>query len=281
MVRCMLIPLLLSAACGGESTETTSKPTDQPVATAAERGTTIKFDPATLRAEAVRIALVPSPAEMQKALSNAGLTSQLAQMVDVRDIKMTGNNKDQTAVRAGVVLADIVLTIKASDDVAQLTRLARLKQGFVALGADESVSRVIDDLSGRIRSGSGSKDDLVKEMDQLAGVMVPELKFTEGGEGLIPLIQAGSWLEGAYLVSGAIQAEGKFEEARNLLKQPAVVDYFLGYVKKEGKERAPDAVVDTLEKTLTTLKEIAAKDDLTEEDVNIIHSATGAVLKLL
>ena len=66
-----------------------------------------------------------------------------------------------------------------------------------------------------------------------------------------------------------------------MLRQPAVVGYFLEYVKTEGQTRAPDAVVGQLEKTLLTLKEITSKDDLTEADVKTIHSATGAVLNLL
>jgi hypothetical protein len=60
-----------------------------------------------------------------------------------------------------------------------------------------------------------------------------------------------------------------------------VVSYFLGYVRSDGKTRAPDVVVTQLESTLVTLMEIAVKDDLTEADVKTIHSATGAVLNLL
>jgi hypothetical protein len=40
-------------------------------------------------------------------------------------------------------------------------------------------------------------------------------------------------------------------------------------------------IVDQLEQTLLTLKEITSKDDLTEADVRTIHNATGAVLNLL
>ena len=39
-------------------------------------------------------------------------------------------------------------------------------------------------------------------MDELSGVMVPELEY-EAGDWVVPLIQTGSWLEGANLVSGA------------------------------------------------------------------------------
>ena len=65
-------------------------------------------------------------------------------------------------------------------------------------------------------------------------------------------------------------------------KQPAVVDYFLEYVKEEGAaQHAPSDLVAKLETTLDELKVIAAKPTLGKEDVERIHSATGEVLALL
>jgi len=264
--------------CGSGTEQAAGEGASPPVTTKTAPET--KFDKATLFAEAVQVSLVPSPAEMQRALTNAGLTSRLSTMVAARTIQMNSANKDQIAVRCGVLLADMVLSVKTAAPETQVARLAQLKQGFVAMGVGADGVQTLDVLSARIASGSGSRDDLVKEFDELSGVMVPKLKFA-GGDWMVPLVQAGAWLEGAHLVSGAIIAEGKFEEGGRMLKQPAVVDYFLKYVRGEGRTRAPDVVIDQLEQTLTTLKEIAAKDDLTEEDVKTIHSATGAVLNLL
>ena len=110
--------------------------------------------------------------------------------------------------------------------------------------------------------------------------LVPELKY-EAGDWVVPLIQAGSWLEGANLVSGAVAETGKYEAADNLLRQPAVVDYFIKYVDREGADKAPDEVVAKLRETLSTLKTVASKPTLAEADVKTIHEATGAVLSLL
>jgi hypothetical protein len=239
-----------------------------------------KFDPAMLKGEALKIALVPSPAEMQKALANAGLAAQLADMVKSRDISMDIENKDQIAVRTGVLLADLVLTVKTATNEEQITRLTRIKEAMKSLGAGDDVQKTLDDLTARIKSGSGSRDDLLKEFDEMSGILVPELKY-EAGEWVIPLIKAGSWLEGAHLVAGAIKEEGKFEEAGKLLKQPHVIDYFIEYVDREGAEKAPDAVIAKLKETLTTLKEVTGKSVIEEEDVNTIHSATAAVLTML
>jgi hypothetical protein len=233
-----------------------------------------------LKGEALKIALVPSPAEMQKALANAGLAAQLADMVKSRDISMDIENKDQIAVRTGVLLADLVLTVKTATNEEQITRLTRIKEAMKSLGAGDDVQKTLDDLTARIKSGSGSRDDLLKEFDEMSGILVPELKY-EAGEWVIPLIKAGSWLEGAHLVAGAIKEEGKFEEAGKLLKQPHVIDYFIEYVDREGAEKAPDAVIAKLKETLTTLKEVTGKSVIEEEDVNTIHSATAAVLTML
>ena len=276
-----LLIALSAAACGGDSPNATADKAKSPeVKEAPAKKKAIKFDPATLAGEALKIALVPSPAEMQKALANAGLQAQLADMVKSRDISMDVANKDQVAVRTGVILADLVLTVKTATDADQIARLGRIKEGMEKLGAGGNVSKTLDELTNKIKSGSGSKDDLLKEFDELSGVLVPDLKY-EAGEWVIPLIKAGSWLEGAHLVAGAIKEESKFEEAGKLLKQPHVIDYFIEYVDREGTAKAPDAVIDKLKETLGALKEVTSKSVIEEADVNTIHSATAAVLTML
>ncbi|MDP6931439.1 MAG: hypothetical protein QGG40_00920 [Myxococcota bacterium] len=280
MLSRFLVIGLLGSACGeSEAPSAAEAPADEAPA-AEETNPEPKLDLATLQAEAEQVALVPSPAEMQKALTNSGLSASLATLVDDRKISMDVENKDQVAVRTGVVLADLVLTIQEAPTARITERLGRIKEGMTSLGGGSDINGEIDSLVERISNDAISKGDLVKELDELSGVMVPEIKY-EMGDRAVPLIQAGAWLEGAHLVSGAMKEEGKFDAAGRLLKQPAVVDYFLQYVKTEGSEKAPDQVVAKLEETLNTLKEIANKDALGQEDVETIHAATGAVLGLL
>ena len=170
--------------------------------------------------------------------------------------------------------------MKTATNEEHLARLARVKEGMAALGAGEKVQTTLDELAAKIKTGSGSREDLLKELDELSGVLVPDLKY-EAGEWVIPLIKAGSWLEGAHLVAGAIKEEGKFEQAGTLLRQPHVIDYFIEYVDREGSEKAPDAVIAKLKETLATLKEVTAKSVIEEDDVTTIHSATAAVLTML
>ena len=271
----------LLAACDNGTEAPPAKPPGPEAAPPPEKkAPDVRFDAQTLQKEAEAVALVPSPAEMQRALSNAGLSTKLDGLVGDRDIKMDVDNKDQIAVRTGVVLADLVLTVTNAPKEKMLARLGRLKEGFDKLGAGTDVQATVDDIIARVNNDAVSREDLLKEMDELSGVMVPELQY-EAGDWVVPLIQAGSWLEGAHLVSGAVKTEGKFDAAGPLLRQPAVVDYFLKYVRREGREKAPDEVVTQLEQTLQTLKEVTSHEKLTEEDVSTINSATGAVLTLL
>lgn len=273
-----LITGLLLAGCTGDEENTVSDPkNDLPVQAKPVK----KLELSALKKAAENIALVPSPAEMQRSLVNAGLKSDLASLVSKeRLIEMNVENKDNLAVRTGVVLADLVLTIKNSTKEEKIERLGKLKIGFKSLGGGEDIQATIDQLISDIKSDALNSDDLLKEMDELSGVMVPELEY-EAGDWVVPLIQAGSWLEGANLVSSAIIAENKFETASQLLKQPRVVEYFLSYVEREGKEKVPDQVVTKLIAVLKQLKTIADKEILTADDIKDINQSTSEVLSML
>jgi len=280
-----VVLLSVLAACGGEGTappkDATPAAPPTPSTDAAEKAPDVKFDLATLQAEAKPAALVPSPVEMQKALAAAGITTRLATLVSARNIETVVPDKNASAVRTGVVLADLVLTVKDATTPQIVAQLGRVKQGLQALGGSPDLAATIDDLSNRLTNDAISRDDLVKELDELRGVMVPAGSY-ELGDNAVPLILAGSWVEGSHLVAAAMKAENKYDGADNLLKQPAVVDYFLEYVKEEGAaQRAPGDLVAKLETTLAELKVIAAKPTLGKEDVERIHSATGEVLALL
>ena len=279
-IVCSLLGLVV-ACSGGDKAATEEAPKkSEPSAETAPKPMK-SFDLAELQKAAEEVALVPSPAEMQKSLSNAGLTSDLAELVSAdRNIAMDVEDKDNLAVRTGVVLADLVLTVKTASKESKLERLDKLKAGFKALGAGDDIQATIKDLGTQIKNDAINEDDLLKEMDELSGVMVSELEY-EAGEWVVPLIQAGSWLEGANLVSAAIVKENKFDVAGQLLKQPRVVEYFLKYVEREGRAKAPDQVVTKLTEVLNSLKKIAEKPAMSAEDVKEINRSTSEVLSML
>ena len=224
--------------------------------------------------------LVPSPAQVQKALADAGISAKVEDLVKKDAIPLKADSKDETAVLLGVALANLVLTAKQAAKTDTLARLAKIKEGFAMLGAGADIGKTIDDISARLQNDAINSDDLVAELDELSRVLVPEVAY-ESGERVVPLIQAGGWLAGSHYVAGAIVAAKKPEAADPLLKQPLVVDYFLKYVRAEGADKAAPMVLTKLETSLTTLQGVATKEKLTLEDVQAVYSTTGDVLALL
>ncbi len=267
----------LSACTGGEKPEEPVNPTPEVE--------TPKPEPVALSTEdlnkaADNIALVPSPAEMQKALDAAGIQAKLGEKVPDRSLKMDVPNKDQVAVRTGVILADLLLTVKTAEKDKLGKQLMDIKTGMEQLGGGSDISATIQDIHDRVMNDAVSREDLVKELDELSGAIIPEIEY-EAGPRSVPLIQAGSWLGGANLVAAAVVESGNYDKAGDLLKQPAVVGYFQGYVKEEGQDKASGEVIAQLETTLNTLAEICTHETLSEEDVKTIQTSTASVLDLL
>jgi len=274
--------LALTAAligCGGEEPKM-QQPAPAPEAQAPSAAPeALKLD--ELKAAAQNITLVPSPMEMQKALEQAGIQAQLEKAVQRRTMKMDVTDTDVIAVRTGVVLADALLTVKTAPPDQLVERLKLVKDGMQKLRAGDDIQTTIDELIGSVQNvGSGSRDKLVRDLDEMHGAIIPELEY-EAGPQVVPLIQAGSWLEGSNLLSGAILDAKKPEVGNDLLRQPQIADYFLKYVQLEGRAKAPDEVVKQLNATLTKLKEISSKPSLVEADVKEIKAQTDTVLSML
>lgn len=231
--------------------------------------------------DARRFTIVPSPRETQEALESAEIDTKLSDLIQTREMDFTDQDLDDVAVRTGVVIADMLLTVKTASDDDLVSRLEHIKTGMKVLKGGSDIEQTIDDLVSRVKAEAVTRDDLLKELDELSGAIIPELDF-EGQSRVVPLIQAGSWLEGANLVARAAKAKEKPASVNGILKRKVVVKYFIDYVSGEGKERAPAAVTEKLNASLTTLKGIAEKDaDLTAEDLDTVIQVTEDVLALL
>jgi len=75
--------------------------------------------------------------------------------------------------------------------------------------------------------------------------------------------------------------EEKYDAADQFFRKELIVDYFISYIDREGKERAPEGVAQTLSNTLKELKAISGKPKLDASDVKKIESLTTTVLNLL
>jgi len=279
-----LIPLLsLTVACTGTPTppaETPADPQAQAESTKAAPLGDLSADALSKDADK-KFTLVPSPVETQGALESAGIDTRLATLIKPREMDFTDQDIDDIAVRTGVVIADMLLTVKTASDEQLLAHLDHVKVGMKGLNGGSDIDRTIDDLIERVKAKSVSRDELLKELDELSGAVIPELEFN-GNERVVPLIQAGSWLQGSNLVARATKDAGKPGAADGILKQPHVVEYFITYVTGEGRDKAPAAVTDKLESSLKTLKDLAAKpESLSEQDIDTVIQVTEDVLALL
>lgn len=270
--------LALLVACTGGEEPAPVEPVPAPVPEHPDTPTLTAED---LGKTGENVTLVPSPVETQRALERAGIETQLSALIQDHKLDVRNENPDNAAVRTGVVIADMLLTVKTSSKEELLGQLASVQLGMEQLDGGADIQRTIDDIEDRVRGDSVTRDELLKELDELAGAIIPELEFN-GQDRVVPLIQAGSWLEGANLLAKAVKGAGKPDAADGLLKQPAVVDYFLKWVKSEGQARAPEAVTEKLEASLVTLKGIAEKPTpLTAEDIDLVITTTDDVLALL
>lgn len=267
--------MALLAACG--QTEPVAPPAPEPVANPAEP----PVDAAKLNEQHDNVALVPSPLETQRVLDQSGIQTQLSTLVPEHKFDMVGEGADRSAVRTGVILADLLLTTKTATDEQMLERLDRIAKGMDQLQGGADIQSTLKDLSDRIKAKAVTRDELLKEFDELSGAVIPEMTFN-GQDRVVPLIEAGSWLEGANLVSKALKTASDKAPAEKLLKSPTVVDYFLKYVKTEGATKAPEAVTAKLEESLGVLKTLAMKTEpLTDADLDTVARVTDDVLALL
>lgn len=280
-----MMRIFVALALGGTACNPSPAPSEpaEDAAVEAPENPEIAADPApTDPDEAQRRALVPSVLETDKAMRAAGVDKELSTLVVSRPFDLSADAPDRAAVRTGVVLADLLLTVKSSDKERTLDQLSTIRTGMKQLDAGSDIDVTLVDLETRIKAGAVTPDELVVEFDELSGAVIPELEFN-GNARAVPLISAGSWLEGTHLVAKALQAvpADKRADAEKLLKAPSVVDYFAEFVAGEANT-APEPVSAQLKTTLATLERLATKaEPLSDEELQQIVKSTGDVLGLL
>lgn len=277
----LLVNAVLLLACSGGESPVSAPP--EPAEPKVENPATEPppVDKQALAGAEKEASLVPSPTEMQRALTEAGIDKGLSKLVPANQPPQPGDDRDATAVRVGMDLAYTLLTVSDADTPVPVivARLEQVKAGMKALGADKDIGPTIDDLVGRLQSDSLTRAGLLSELDELHGAVLPEIQF-EAGERIVPLIQAGSWVAGVNLVATAIVNAQK-PEAAKLLRQPEVAAYFQRYVRTEGANVAPAGVTKQLDATLDAFQKVAGKPELDLSDASAIVKQTSDVLALL
>lgn len=273
-----LVLLAALTACDAPPPEAPPAPTPPPVVE--EKAPVGPLSVGDLAA-AEPVALVPSPLEMQAALKRSGLLGPQGLLVKPRPLKAAGEDHDRLAVRTGVALADLLLIVQTAQTPELVGLLKEIRAGLVALGAKDDALSALDELTAQVQNEALTRDSLVQELDALSGGTLPELE-AQLGPRAVPLIRAGSWLEGANLVSSSIIAGGNYDTATDLLRHPGVVAWFQRYVEETPAGR-PDQeqLVPILRESLKSLATATAAERLGEAEVRQIHQSTAAVLDLL
>ena len=244
-------------------------------------------DPAEPAANAERPAgepeiqiLVDLP-EMQKALTNAGIDVELSSLVQKRTYDLERADQDLAAVRTGVVLADALLTVKTAEKPVLVERMNTVRSGMKRLESGPTIDNTLAELIRVIQVEAASREELVASFRDLSIEIISELEFRER-EKVVPLIEAGAYLEGANLVARALQQVPDRSSGDDLLKRGTAVNYFIEFVSTEANDKLSRETRSMLIDVLTKLKAVADKEGkLSDDDLAMVVSSTEDVLGFL
>lgn len=240
---------------------------------------TVKAPPPESRTDladvAINTSLVASPTELQEAMLHAGVDIKFGTILERRNLKLDGEDKEQVALRTGIVLADMVLTLNDSEKDDLIQDLTNLRMGLATIGAGADIDTTLGQIIDHVKADAVSRQELWLQVEEMREAAYGELSM-EAGDQVVPLVQAGSWLEGSNLLAAAVLKAEEKGNAPNLLRQPDVVHYFLKQLKV-GEGDVSD--INTLARgTLEQIHDITLKESLAVEDVEAVHKLTADLL---
>ncbi len=229
----------------------------------------------------VNEALVPSPAETARLVRESGLDTELATLVGPPAFDLDRDEPDLVAVRTGVVLADLLLTVRTAPERALVSRLDAVATGLSQLDVPAPLVARVRSIRTLVSAGGLSREELIVALDEAAAEVVPQLN-APARRDVVPLVQAGSWLEGAHLISRALRASDAPAAGEAVLRVPEVVNYFIAYVAVEAEGRASRRVRGQLLDALTALKAVAeGEGPPTEAELAVVQAQTARILEML
>lgn len=278
-LRVLLPAALLSlAACSGGDKSSSNEPAAEPAPVAesaapAEDAST-KIDVAAVRESARTAMFVPAPSEFQAALKATGVDLDLRAGVKDAPRDLTGKSKAIVALETGVRMANVLLTADTGAKDAVLGRMKAAREGLVALKVSDEVMSETDKVIADYEAGTISGAEATPALDVLAGRIQDQLGAS-ADKTTATLVQAGGWLQGAHLLSSALAESGQGGDAAALLHQPTVVAHFTQFLKTAG---AGDSAVTGVLPKMDELGALAAKSDLTADDMAAASKLTGSIL---
>jgi hypothetical protein len=224
--------------------------------------------------------LSPSPLETQKTVRTAGISTSLHEFVKVQKYNFEGNSREQAAIRVGVLLCDLIVSIDQASKEDIILRFSNIIEGMAVMKVGDGLMSMVKDMHTQYTNDAMTKQEIVEGLDNIAAMSVPEEGFSKD-DPTGPLLQAGAWLEGVNLVSKAILKDDKIEVANKLLRLEHVATYFLQYANGEGKEKATEQILNQMKTSLTYLKTLAKKEKIEKSDLEQAITETEKMLSFL
>ena len=271
---------LIGFGCGGG--DSTAPAGDAPVADAGDGGgeaapeaaTKIDFEAAKSRGKTAMF--VPAPTEFQAALKATGANIDLTALAAGHTRPIDGKSKQIVALETGVRVADLLLTAQTGDKEAISARIAAAREGLASLGGDAAVLARVDQVKADFEAGILVADKLGAQLDILARDIQADLDENVGKD-IATLVQAGGWVQGVNLLSGALAGKENADAAA-LLHQPSVLEHFLSFLKDSAPAKAGDESVGAVIAEMEKMGALAGKDALTAEDISALNGHTQAIL---
>ena len=218
--------------------------------------------------------LVPSAEELAVALGEAGLharvTELAARISHDTDIVLSS----LAAMRTGAEIGALLLEAGAAPPEVRSARLGRIAEGFEVMELDTAGVMALRD-AGKELEGEAWLERLDGERPALGGLT------GQRGDGELPLALAGGWLQALWLVARAAEIEQRPESAHGLLYRPEVDAYFMEYLSKCAAERFPDGTITALDEGMTTIRERAANDPMSADDVRVVRETAEGLLGMM
>ncbi|MBI5493959.1 MAG: hypothetical protein HY904_02970 [Deltaproteobacteria bacterium] len=224
-----------------------------------------------------RLWMVPHPSEIMEVMRGMGLADKTAALCPVVKVDFAPLDGQRVAFNTGALVADLVLSLEGSKGGEVAARLDTIMQGLRELGMNPTQLADVDKLSKRLATGKVTPEELAGELDVLQGRLMDDVSQYSSQDALVG-IQAGAWVRAVNVVATLLMQVGKATEGAHLFAQPALVDYFTNYLKKNTDKTVENPALEASLPHLKELKRIASKAELTAEDVPAVQQATAAIL---
>ena len=218
--------------------------------------------------------LVPSAGELATALGEAGLHARVAELGSRISHDTDIVLSSLAAMRTGAEIGVLLLEAGTAAPEVRSARLGRISEGFEVMELDTS--------------GVVSLRDAGKELEgdawlaRLDGERASLVHLTgQRGDGELPLALAGGWLQALWLVARAAELEGRPEAAHGLLHWPEVDAYFESYLAQCASERFPEGTITALDEGMTTIRQRAANDPMSADDVRVVRETAEGLLGMM